>query len=287
MDAESILVTSRITTSTTELPSLLTEDPEDLIPEEDRRRHEIKARKGVPEFVSNEPVDQESQQHQEQEHRDVMDVVPSHPVPPEVMMPDPRISKSAPRNTGPVSVKSIVASPHAIESVTTATSSTNTTVTSTISSSSSAHSTLPSHAIGVANVTSMQTKSSEEEGGSHETTVKSTDFPHDMVNRMESLTPKTGSRSSSQSTRLNNNKSRSSITSTAGQEQEKSREKLSEEFYHLLIGLCFAFVVLIYVVVHMTILFYDRMQKRCYSRSVYDTRHLIEGMNRSCDDEDA
>lgn len=54
------------------------------------------------------------------------------------------------------------------------------------------------------------------------------------------------------------------------------QERISEEYYHLLIGLCFGLVLLIYVLIHITVSVHDMMKRRRYRRNAFDTRYLID-----------
>ena len=69
------------------------------------------------------------------------------------------------------------------------------------------------------------------------------------------------------------------------QEKDVRQDRLSEEYYHLLIGLCFGLVLLIYVLIHITVSVHDMMKRKRYRRSGFDTRHLIDEVQGLEEDE--
>ena len=73
----------------------------------------------------------------------------------------------------------------------------------------------------------------------------------------------------------------------AGKHGKNDRmDRLSEQYYHLLIGLCFGFILLIYVLIHITVSVHDMMKRKRYQRSGFDTRHLIDGVQGGGFEED-
>lgn len=68
--------------------------------------------------------------------------------------------------------------------------------------------------------------------------------------------------------------------------RHEMQERLSEEYYHLLIGLCFGLVLLIYVLIHITVSVHDMMKRKRYRTSALDTRHLIHHHMPGFEEED-
>lgn len=60
--------------------------------------------------------------------------------------------------------------------------------------------------------------------------------------------------------------------------------RLSEEYYHVLIGLCFGFVLLIYVLIHIIVSVHDILKRRRYG-AMFESRKLID--DRYAFDEEA
>lgn len=52
-------------------------------------------------------------------------------------------------------------------------------------------------------------------------------------------------------------------------------DDVSEEYFHILIGLCFGFVLLLYVLIHITVSIHDTLKRRRYG-AMFESRHLID-----------
>lgn len=63
---------------------------------------------------------------------------------------------------------------------------------------------------------------------------------------------------------------------------KKSNEKLIEEHFHVLIGLCLAFIMLIYVLIHIIVSVHDILKRRRYG-AMFESRRLIDAT--FCDDD--
>ena len=56
---------------------------------------------------------------------------------------------------------------------------------------------------------------------------------------------------------------------------KKSKEQLIEQHFHVLIGLCLAFITLIYVLIHIIVSVHDVLKRRRYG-AMFESRRLID-----------
>jgi len=66
-----------------------------------------------------------------------------------------------------------------------------------------------------------------------------------------------------------------STHSKSSRRKGHAMDDVSEEYFHILIGLCFGFVLLLYVLIHITVSIHDALKRRRYG-AMFESRHLID-----------